>query len=39
MITRRQALALGSPCVVVLVGCAVAELGLRIIHRIRPFGR
>lgn len=42
MITQRyhqQALAIGSPCVVVLVGMAVAELGLRIVHRVYPFHR
>lgn len=39
MITRQQAIALGSPCVVVLVGCALAELGLRLVNRVRPFCR
>jgi hypothetical protein len=37
--TRQQALALGSPCVVALIGMALAELGLRIVHRVRLLPR
>lgn len=42
MITQRyhqQALAIGSPCVIALIGCAVIELALRIVHHVYPFRR
>jgi hypothetical protein len=36
MITRSQALALGSPCVVVLIGIGVAEISKRLWWKFAP---
>lgn len=34
MLTRQQALALGSPCVVALIGCLAWEGALRVLHHV-----